>query len=109
MPQEFRDKCAKINPKPDKNYCVDFQEPPIGNCALQGNGEWSHRRKLTDGTWTCLRPGCKFDHLDAPLSQHAAMMEIKNYREEVNRYFAGVKEQEGLAEAQAAAAAADQA
>ena len=99
LPQEFRDRYAKIV-KLDQDYCILFQEPPIGQCVVKSNGEWSHRRKLADGTWTCLRPGCKRVHLDVPDSQRSAAMEIKSYMEDVNQYF----EEKRLEEAQASGA-----
>ena len=106
LSQELRDRWANISPKPDRNYCVDFQEPPVGKCVLQQNGEWFGRRKLTDGSWTCMRPGCRYDHLDAPSSQRAPMMEVRAYKEAVNQYLEDTREAERLAEAEAAAAAA---
>ena len=103
VPQESRERYAAMV-KPDQDYCLIFQQPPIGECVMKANGEWSHRRQLENGTWTCTRQGCGRVHLDVPQSQFAAAMELKRYKEDVNQYFKDKEEKEKQQEAQTASA-----
>ena len=53
-----------------------------------------------------MRPGCKYDHLDAPPTQRGPLMEVKEYKDAVNQFLEDNREAERLAELEAAAAAA---
>ena len=85
-PQEFKDRYAQIK-KPDKDYCMIFQQPPIGSSVFNAaDGTWSHRRLLTDGTWTCIKKNCARVHEEAPASQADAVMEIRRYMDDLAQY-----------------------
>ena len=84
-PPEFRERYAKID-KPDQDYCMIFQCPPIGPNVQSADGTFSHRRKAANGEWTCIKKGCRRVHLDVPSSQRDKAMEIRRYMDDLAQY-----------------------
>ena len=91
-PPEYKERYSKI-PKLDKDYCMHFQQPPLGPCVFE-EGKWIGRQQLGDGTWVCLKPGCRRIHEEVPTDQQPAAMDLRSYIDDLNGHWQEVNRKE---------------